>query len=84
MTEYGITKLTDLALGVFEDELACWQRHGTDQRETTKLVRHPIPLFGSDSNEADQAIVPDPQVDSFLTRAAMERAVRAVLKEVLI
>jgi hypothetical protein len=35
-------KLTNAALDAFEDELKCWQKHGTWRREHTMLIRYPL------------------------------------------
>jgi hypothetical protein len=37
-----MTKLVDLALDALDDELRCWHRMGTHQREVTRLMRYPL------------------------------------------
>ena len=91
MDDERTTKLVDLALDVFEDEVKCWRRLGTHQPQVTRLVRYPeIPLFVSDEDMAEVGElkveyfdVPDKEVNDLLRRICMDKVVNAISKEIL-
>ncbi len=92
MSDERMTKLVDLALNVFEDEVRCWRRVGTYQPQVTRLVRYPeTPTIFSDEDMAavselkvEYFDVPDKEVNDLLRRIAMDKVVKAITKEILI
>jgi hypothetical protein len=94
MSDERMTKLVDLALDVFEDEVRCWRRLGTHQPQVTRLVRYPkmpdlkiddagIGTF-DDADTVEYFDVPDKQVNDLLRRIAMDKVIKAITKEILI
>ena len=77
-----IDELADLANEIWLGEIECWERIGTSMPKTTRLVRSdPIVDFnGPGPATYGIADIPDDQVNAFLRRTAMKKAIEAVLQ----
>ena len=72
-----------------EDELNSWQRFGTHQPKTTRLIRRGLPAaapdLGADAMTCGDTVqwldVPDKDVNSILVRIAMDKVVGALRRE---
>ena len=77
-----IDELADLANEIWLDEIECWERIGTGMPKTTRLVRSDPIVDFKGTGPATYSIVdiPDDQVNAFLRRTAMKKAIEAVLQ----